>query len=348
MNYLFFDIECAGIVGGVSRICSFGYFLCDENYNKIEKNDIIINPRCRIESGKLKKSGVTFAYPDEHFKKFPDFSSTYAEIQRLLTLPDTLIIGHATGCDASYILQNARYFELPPFDFLYLDTQKLHAFAGGAQFVSLPHLCEIYGAPILREHKSDDDAEMTAHIAKLICKKYGFDLKSSSKKLSLLGCVHNGCNHTDLSSAFPIGSGFLMTPHVRRVFRSYLSSRALGVTPKPNFRGTKYCFDENFDHFNFKSALWLAHQLRLRGAMYTTNVLDCDVFVDFPSSSEKHGRKLIAKSLHKKIITQDTLLSSLGVDIPDQNDIDTDEILGSTVNSREWYEYYKKEIKKAP
>ncbi len=348
MNYLFFDIECAGIIDGVSRICSFGYFLCDESFNKIEKKDIIINPRCRIESKKLQKSGVTFAYPNSRFKRAPDFQQSFAEIKRLLTLPSTLIIGHATGCDASYIIQNSRCFGLPSFDFFYLDTQKLHAFANGEPCVSLSRLCEIYGVPLLREHKSDDDAEMTARAAEKICIKAGISLKDVSKKPSILGCVYNGINHPELSSAFPIGAGTVMTPHVRKVFRSYLASKLFDVTPKSDFKGIKYCFDEGFEHKSFKSALSIIHRLRTFGAVYTMNVLECDLFVEFPSSSEKYGRRMIAKSLHKKTIPYTSLLRSLGIDIPLQEDIDTDKILGSTLNSREWYEYYENEIKKAP
>ncbi len=345
MNYLFFDTECAALVNGVSRICSFGYFLCDENYKKIEKRDIVINPRCRIESEKLQKSGVTFAYPNRYFRKASDFRKNFIEIRRLLTLPDTIIIGHATGCDASYILQNSRCFDLPPFDFFYLDTQKLHAFSGGENCASLSHLCEIYGVPLLKEHKSDDDAEMTAAVAQKICEKLGITLKAASRDMALLGCVRNGINHTNLSCAFPIGNGLDMTPHVRKVFRHYLASKLLDVTPKSNFKGIKFCFDENFDHCSFTSALWLAHQLRIRGAIYTMNVLDCDIFVDFPTSSEKHGRKMIAKSLHKKILPVNRLLSDLGIDIPPTESIDTDEIIGSTVCTKDWYDYYKNEIK---
>ena len=45
MQYLFFDIECANCDGGNGKICSFGYVLTDENFNEIEKEDIIIDPK---------------------------------------------------------------------------------------------------------------------------------------------------------------------------------------------------------------------------------------------------------------------------------------------------------------
>ena len=42
--YLFFDIECASVNKTVAKICVFGYCLADENFNVIEKEDLLINP----------------------------------------------------------------------------------------------------------------------------------------------------------------------------------------------------------------------------------------------------------------------------------------------------------------
>ena len=45
MNYLFFDIECAGVFKNMAKICAFGYCLTDENFHIIEKEDLLINPQ---------------------------------------------------------------------------------------------------------------------------------------------------------------------------------------------------------------------------------------------------------------------------------------------------------------
>ena len=44
LDYLFFDIEASE---GRS-MCSFGYVLTDENFNVLEKEDILINPEARF------------------------------------------------------------------------------------------------------------------------------------------------------------------------------------------------------------------------------------------------------------------------------------------------------------
>ena len=44
MKYVFFDIECACVYKNVAKICVFGYCVADEQFNILEKQDILINP----------------------------------------------------------------------------------------------------------------------------------------------------------------------------------------------------------------------------------------------------------------------------------------------------------------
>ena len=45
MKYTFFDIECANCIEGQAKICSFGYVITDEQFNLLEKEDLIVNPK---------------------------------------------------------------------------------------------------------------------------------------------------------------------------------------------------------------------------------------------------------------------------------------------------------------
>ncbi len=346
MNYLFFDTECAARINGVPRICSFGYVLCDEEYNILEKNDILINPRCDFDTENLSHSGIKFAYPEEDFFASPDFRHSYCKIRKLLSRPDTLIIGHATGCDASYILQNIRENGLSYYDFTYLDTQKLFKEFKGDPAVSLPNLCKHFGIEVLTEHKSDDDAEMTAYCTKALCSKLGYSIIDASKKPELLGAVHNGELHSSLSAAFPIGDGYKMTALAHKNLRAYLDSELKELTPNVDFVGKRYCFDEHFEHNNFTRALFLIHRLRLIGAIYDPNVVKCDIFVEFPAAPAVHnGRREIAKSLHRQIISSDKLLKQLNISrIPENAEIDCDSIFGATEDGYEWYGFYTNKL----
>ena len=44
MDYVFFDIECANCIEGQAKICSFGYVVTDEQFDVIEREDLIVNP----------------------------------------------------------------------------------------------------------------------------------------------------------------------------------------------------------------------------------------------------------------------------------------------------------------
>lgn len=354
LKYIFFDTECASHSGGVSHICSFGYLICDRKYNILEKDDIIIDPKCAFDLESFEKSDFSLAYPEEYFRTFPDFSGAYERICRILTMPDSVLIGHSAACDAACISQSIDMYGLPRVDFTYLDTQKMHKHFGSNELVSLNKLCGIYSVPLLREHKSDDDAEMTAGVTRAICSANGVSLEALLKQKELIGVLYNGVVHDDLSAAFPIGDGCRMNNTARRLFKRYLSSRRLDVTPDPEFIGKRYCFDEYFENTRFCEMLYIVDILRGKGAEYTRNVPDCNIFVDFGINGGKsrrlfsagHSRSCGRKGKSKKIISSGKLLLRLGITPEKLRSVsspeDTDRIFGSTADSAEWFAYYNK------
>ena len=48
-TYLFFDIESANCYGGEGHICSFGYVICDSDFNVLEMDDIVMNPEAPFD-----------------------------------------------------------------------------------------------------------------------------------------------------------------------------------------------------------------------------------------------------------------------------------------------------------
>ena len=66
MNYLFFDIECCD----GNHICSFGYVICDEHFNILKKEDIIMNPQKKFKLGRAGfDPKIHLAYTVETFQK---------------------------------------------------------------------------------------------------------------------------------------------------------------------------------------------------------------------------------------------------------------------------------------
>lgn len=73
MNYVFFDIECACVYKDVAKICVFGYCICDEKFNILKKEDILINPNGKFHLTAHGGDGIVLPYNYEDFKKYPDF-----------------------------------------------------------------------------------------------------------------------------------------------------------------------------------------------------------------------------------------------------------------------------------
>ena len=80
MKYLFFDIECANCFNGKGKICSFGYCVTDEDFNIIQSEDIVINPKDKFNLGTPQKEIIKLAYSKEEFFAAPDFSYFYKKV----------------------------------------------------------------------------------------------------------------------------------------------------------------------------------------------------------------------------------------------------------------------------
>ena len=85
MNLVFFDIECASVNKNSAKICAFGYVVCDENFNIVKKEDILINPRGKFRlTDRSGDKGLILPYSYGDFKNYPPFTKIYPQIKSLL------------------------------------------------------------------------------------------------------------------------------------------------------------------------------------------------------------------------------------------------------------------------
>lgn len=161
MNYLFFDIETITAESINPRIVSFGYVLTDERFNEIAKEDIFINPQEETETIN------NWKWKQEATKDKEGFKAFYHKIKGLLEDKDTIIVGHGTGCDVRYLLDECDRFHFEPVDFDYLDTKAIADLLLGADIPKnlkslYKHLCT--NKCNYRWHRSLDDACMTKDV----------------------------------------------------------------------------------------------------------------------------------------------------------------------------------------
>ncbi len=178
-KFLFYDIESARNVDGESYICSFGYVLCDGNFNEIEGRDIVMNPRTKFNPFMFKEdSPCRLSYPEEYFLQQPDFLEYYDEIKSLLTDGETCSIGFDVGADVGFIVDACNHFECSQFDFVSYDIQPLcDEFFGSHNRLSLWMDFLNIDCSRLEAHNSHDDALMTMYLAREVCRRKKCSLK---------------------------------------------------------------------------------------------------------------------------------------------------------------------------
>ncbi|MDY2889307.1 MAG: exonuclease domain-containing protein [Candidatus Caccosoma sp.] len=170
MKYLFFDIEAANSYNFISKMCTFGYVITDDNFKVKSKIDVVMNPESFFDKYILNLH--MNAYPLEKYKSAPPFSFFYESIKHILQANNQIVVGWSIENDIKYLSDACKRYKKQQFDFKYIDIQKI--MVDEFNLISPPKLqyaCEFLKIPIAKTHKSDDDAFMSMQIAKAICLK---------------------------------------------------------------------------------------------------------------------------------------------------------------------------------
>lgn len=194
MKYVFFDIECACVYKNVAKICVFGYCVADEEFNILEKEDILINPNGKFHLTDHGGGGIVLPYDYDSFAKLPDFKKFYPRIKEILEGEDKLVFGHAAMNDVKYLNLETRRYKLPSFRFQFADTQVLYmamteTFDRQTGLEALTKIFEIDYTP----HCAADDAYATMCVAREMCAHESCTVPELLKKYGVrLGKIMNG------------------------------------------------------------------------------------------------------------------------------------------------------------
>lgn len=301
VNYLFFDIECANCDNGVGKICSFGYVLCDESFNLIEKQDLLINPNAKFSYGVMNKKFITLGYPKSEFLCQPKFNERYPFIKEILTRPDQLVIGHAVDNDVNFILGDCDRYRLPVFEYDFFDSQELYRlYAQNACHKNLTAICEELSLPVGTAHRSDDDAEMTMRITKCLCER---------EKLSLTELLdkYPPCKHKmrDVIARHNERKKY----HLFKLFISRCRQEKNIVNEK--FYRKSFCFSRKVENIDYGKTAALIQLIKDCGGEYVTDVTKADFFVRSKGGCDRLNKAVSSQST--QVITLNTLARALGI-----------------------------------
>ena len=174
-SYLFFDCECANCFDGEGKICSLGYVLTDDDFNIIEKDDVLINPNCEFDWYILNpKNPCHLAYSKDEFRAHPDFGAYYKDIKKLFTTGNRKIFGFAVDGDVGFVNTACERSEVPYIQFCAFDVQKILNQSYNNK-MKLKEWCDYLkiDTAAFEAHRCVDDAEMTMLCFKKVCEKLG-------------------------------------------------------------------------------------------------------------------------------------------------------------------------------
>lgn len=285
MQYVFFDIECACVYKNVAKICVFGYCVADENFNIIQKEDILINPNGKFHLTDRGGDGIVLPYDYDDFKKYPDFKKFYPRIRALLEGEDKLVFGHAAVNDVKYLCLETKRYRLPSFNFRFADTQVLYmamteTFDRQAGLESLTQIFEIDYTP----HCAADDAYATMRIAQEMCEKENCTLPELLEKFGIrFGKIGNyqfsNCSSRRRSDYLKEKSRL---KRERGEKRAKFNDFVYGYRVRPQtdeFKGKRFSFSRSIEE-ELPLAKRLVKAIVRRGGRYSLKLSGCNAFVE--------------------------------------------------------------------
>lgn len=316
MNLVFFDIECASVFKTTAKICAFGYVLCDEQFNIIEKEDILVNPKGKfhLTDGRGER-GLVLPYEYSEFKKYPTFPQVYGGIKKLLEDKGNLVFGHATQNDVNYLDLETRRFNLPPFDFGFSDSQIMY-------MTSINDFSRQFGLEYITRdldveftpHRAADDAYATMRVVQALCKKHNcspFEIEN------LLGIRRGRLKGHKIYR--PVSSAFTEYRNQKQREKEARAERRNKFYSKVNCRhkitstklkGQTVCFSRVFED-DIQHSIPLVERIFSCGGKYTQKIGECTIYV-CDEADDSQRTKAVRDGGKLRIYTPEQLSDLMG------------------------------------
>lgn len=305
MEYLVIDTESCTGKDDDGNLCSIGYCICNEKLKITEREDVLFNPipkRFSVgDKSNAKRTGVTFAYEIEDFRKAPRFNERYDFVKSLFK--NRTVIGFAMVNDVKYLNDACDKYGLPRIEFKFIDTQFIYQlFHPEANSVGLKTLGEKYNLAYT-EHRSDDDAAVSVMLLKTFLDEEKMTLDGALEKFG----AHMGVNdaegyHMNYSDALNTEQfGLKRSKKIQSLLFCEFTSRL----PAKRGRG-KICFSYKVEKLDVNYTRTLIRLLVEKGYSFTRDADACSVFV-INDQNDNDKRKLLVDQIKKRKITIMTL-----------------------------------------
>ncbi len=287
MKFLSFDIEsCDGRIDS-GGMCSFGYCLSDENFNILDKKDILINPRPKKFE---KKVAEKLRYSEETFRNAPKFPSVYKKIRNLLS-QDVVILGYSVLNDVLYLDDACRSYKLPYIDYKFVDVQCIYdIYRNSANSIGLKKAANDCNINLLA-HRSDEDAKATLFILKYVLDNTGKTfseimldyeiLPGKADKLQIKKCLTNR-----LTGEINYSSATIK----KRIIKEFINLRKANEAADSFLSGKKIYLEEEILIADCDDTLRMLDKIYQMGGIKSEKYDSASVYV-YPETQDKYLRQ---------------------------------------------------------
>ncbi len=311
MKYLCFDIEsCDGGRGG--SLCSFGYCIADENFNIIESDDILVNPK-KAFNKRLFGSVIKLAYSEEQFRAAPKFPDVYSRIRQLFD--NVTVIGFSVLNDVNYLADAIRAYGLEQIHYEFYDVQLMYGIARKeSRSYSLSTAADEYGIKFT-EHRSVDDAIATLKVLNGLLNKSDLTFNEFVDKFAVIpGRIGESGTHQCYTDIVYSKIDYDSEKVRRKLVEEQVLSLKYNRKPDLPLAKKVFCFDDDLEIGDINLSRDLITAIYARGGRYTSGVANANVFVyTEPGSSRYNYAKFTVTEGHRlNFMTSEEFLMLLG------------------------------------
>lgn len=323
---LFFDIECCD----GSNICEFGYVITDAQFNIVESDLFLMNPRARFTLyGRKARADLTLHYTHKEYYRSPPFTKFYRRIKEIVTAKNQTVIGFSMGSDAKFLQNACARYGLSHIDFDFVDIQTVvEELFDLTNQISLEDAAQKSGVEVEKPdlHRSDIDAEFTMRITRALCEQSGVSFDEFISRFPTAHAKSKGGEvlyNDGLKVLLEIAAtspDTMSARNRRKAEKEYASAAAMfRRTKRCALSGKAFCMSEHFLYQNVQDVLKIIELAGRSGALYERRVRACDYFVrheldDLAATDTRFFRASAAfeQNAAPKIITYAELMELLG------------------------------------
>lgn len=277
MRYISFDIESIDGYFAEGTICEFGYVLADDKFNIIKQENILIHPR-RLPK-KLRKF-IDFAYTINDYRNAPKFPIVHDKIVRLLSAPNTVVLGHAVHNDVFCVNSACLNYGLSYPSYKFIDTQIIYAMYKGVNAVqSLGKIAEEIGVEFVH-HRADEDARLSLLTLKYVMDTTGMELESLLDTYFIESGINDDgnvspCRSIHVTDGAPNANS---KNSKRRLMRAFIDEM-LDAQPRDGIRRKKFYISNNTAINDFELARRVIKVLFDNGYKYVFNPASAEMVI---------------------------------------------------------------------